>query len=203
MSDLVGWNFKKSQLFQLHSNMVQILLRWTIWAIFTPLIACVLPVAPDFQDPLKAPNYYPYFQDTAPFQQRTFSPAGQPVRVTVSVGDQNLGDTLYVRWVSDYPIYVQNSTKVLRDSIDGRGMPYPPASTAETEIRPPFDYDVDCLNFAPGEQQHRVVIIVSDRPFLMPTTFSGDLRYNLVGTRPDGFPITYPIMTGWNVVCPP
>jgi hypothetical protein len=198
MSELAGEAPGKFLSFQRHETMARLLLKWTIWAIFAPAVACVLPVAPDFQDPLKAPNYYPYFQSTDPIQESIQTPQ----TLHASVGDQNLGDTLYVRWVSEYPQYVQNLTKVLVDSVDGRGMPYPPAPTGQTEIRKSIDYDIDCKLFAPA-QQHRVVVIVSDRPFLMPTTFSGPLRYNLVGPRADGSPTTIPIMAGWNIICPP
>lgn len=162
-----------------------------------------MPVAPEFQDPAQAPNFYPYFHNTEPFHERTVTiGAGYPF--VVSVGDQNLGDTLYVRWVSDYPPFLANASKVLSDAPDGLGRPIPPnpPTTRQPEVRPPIEFMVQCEGFAPGMSVHRLVIIVSDRPFLKAPTFSGDLRYNRVGTRADDLPVTYPIMAGWNVVCP-
>ncbi|MBC8132386.1 MAG: hypothetical protein H7X95_05340 [Deltaproteobacteria bacterium] len=189
--------------------MVSKLLYWTIWATFPSYFAylgCVVPIAPDFQNPPSAPNHYPYFSNTEPIQERTVTippgTAGGAFPFVASVGDQNLGDTLYVRWVADYPPFAPNISKVLSDSQDGVGLPIPP-STPPGELRPDIPLQLRCESFAPGMQQHRLVVIVSDRPFLKAGTFSGDLRYNRVETRADQSPVTYPIMAGWNVICPP
>lgn len=192
------------QIFRRPASLVQTLLVWTIWATLAPSIGCIVPVAPEFQDPAQAPNFYPYFHNTEPFQERTVTiGAGYPF--VVSVGDQNLGDTLYVRWVSDYPPFLGNASKVLSDGPNSQGRPISPnpPTTRQPEVRPPIEFMAQCEAFAPSlSPVHRLVVIVADRPFLNAPTFSGDLRYNQVGTRADDLPVTYPIMAGWNVVCP-
>lgn len=185
--------------------MARVLLCWTFWSTFVSLAGCVLPVAPDFQNPSAAPNHNPYFSNTDPPNESivTFpSGSGDPFRVVV--GDQNLGDTLYVRWVSDYPLFASNVSKVLSDGADGTGLAIVPTPKAPTELRPEIRFSARCESFSPGMQQHRLVVIVADRPFLKAETFDVGLRYNRVATQnnTDQSPVTSPIMVGWNVICP-
>lgn len=207
MSEFAGFGIRNSKAFRRLLALVRMLHLWTFWAMLPFVAACVVPVAPDFQTPVKAPNYYPYFSQTAPVQDSTYTvpTAGNSVRFLASVGDQNLGDTLYVRWVADYPLYVQGISKVLiDDTIASTGLAFPP-STPPMEIRADIPCEFKCTDFAQTTQQHRLVVIVSDRPFVKAPNF-GELRYNQVATRlgPDGSvsPVTNPIMAGWNVVCP-
>jgi hypothetical protein len=203
MSQMAGIGSGNPKSFQDDMKSARILLYWTFWAMFCLLAGCVVPVAPDFQNPPKGLNYYPYLLNSDPVQGSTVTLSGnQWLSFRVLVGDQNLGDTLYVRWASDYPPFAPSVSKVLVDASDGVGMAIPPP-TKQTEIRPEIFYDARCENFAPNMQQHRLVVIVSDRPFVKPASFSGDLRYNLVDTRADKSLVTYPIMPGWNVNCPP
>ena len=65
---------------------------------------------------------------------------------------------------------------------------------------------VETPGMRPGPARfYGLVVIVSDRPFLKAGTFDGDLRYNRVATQHNAeqSPVTYPIMAGWNVICPP
>src|SRR5882724_1117584 len=70
--------------------------------------ACVLPIAPEFQDPPASENYAPVFIDTIP-------PAGQVVTAspvaafTIIVEDPNVGDDLFVRWIADFPPLTDNT----------------------------------------------------------------------------------------------
>jgi hypothetical protein len=64
---------------------------------------------------------------------------------------------------------------------------------------------VRCEIFAMGMEQHRLALVVSDRPFLK--VGSGEFRYSQVETRPGPgnsiSPVTYPAMAGWSITCPP
>jgi hypothetical protein len=150
---------------------------------------CVLPVAPEFQNPPTAPNYPPYFIDSNPPFLTTVA-AGQILKVQVS--DPNPGDTLSVRWASDYPKYSQTKSAVLQDTKN--------VTISAAELGLPFT--TDCKNFAPfaAGAEHKLVIIVSDRPLSTSFLFTDDLAYN----RLDGdMKATFPIMSGWTISgCP-
>lgn len=68
--------------------------------LISSMSACVVPVAPNFHDPVGAPNVPPYIEGAIPDIGSLVSPGGQ---VQVTVTDQNVGDTLYYQWVLDYP----------------------------------------------------------------------------------------------------
>ena len=162
--------------------------------------SCVVPLAPDFEDPPKEPNFYPYFVDSDPVRESTvsFNAASLPYPFAVVVGDQNVRDVLYYRWVADYPVFVPNTTRLVQEG------PVPPSSgLAETRTLPV--YMVRCESFAMGMEQHRLSLIVSDRPFLK--VGSGELRYSQVATRPGPgnsiSPVTYPATAGWSITCLP
>lgn len=183
---------------------VQFLLKWTFWSTLLVAGGCVVPVEPHFQDPPTAPNYYPYLSDSDPIAQttRTLPPAPAMLEFRIQVGDQNLDDTLYVRWVSDYPPYTAGITKVVVEGADSQGLPLPPTSP-RGEVRFIPAYKTRCEDFFPGST-HSLAVIVSDRP-LSPSNqpFGGDLRYNLVPKNPMNQPVTYPLMTGWTIEgCP-
>lgn len=204
MSRIAAPRSFKSYRFPSLASLVWLLLYWTIWSTFVSFAGCVLPVAPDFENSPPALNYYPYISNTEPFRERTvtFPSAGAGDPFVVVVGDQNLDDTLYVRWVADYPPYATNVSKPLSEGANGTGLAIVPTPKAPTELRPEIRFSAPCESFSPGMQQHRLVVIVADRPFLKAGTFDGELRYNLVAAR-NNTPVTVPTMAGWNVICPP
>ena len=112
---------------------VQFLLKWTFWSTLLCAGGCVVPVEPHFQDPPQAPNYYPYLSNADPIAQTavTVQPAPGMLVFNVQVGDQNLDDTLYVRWVSDYPPYTNGLSKIV---VDG---PRASACRSRRQRRPP------------------------------------------------------------------
>ena len=180
-----------SQGFQRSENMVRTLLKWLFWTTFV-FTGCVVPVAPDFQDPASVPNYQPQFLNSDPFFETTGWRSPQTFKVQVA--DPNPGDTLYVRWVSDYPPFTQAASLLLKE------MTLPPQGTPATEIK----YDTSlpnsmaCLQLLPG-LEHRLVVIVSDRPFLSTEQFNNSpFRFNLPATMG----VTSTIMQGWSVTCP-
>ena len=132
--------------------------------------ACIIPVAPDFQDPPAAQNYTPYFVSTNP-EQGTVVVANPSF--TVVVTDPNVGDTLVYEWVTDYPPFDDAITRTvaslsIQASADGQptsgsiGFQYLPSG------KPPPAPNITtftCNTIAQTIQQHRLTLIVGDRPF--------------------------------------
>jgi hypothetical protein len=148
--------------------------------------ACVLPVGPQFGDP--AGNSPPYLDSSNPVAGSVLPTASPTIEVTV--GDANLEDRLYGRWLIDYP------------PQDGR-------SRLASEFRlPPTDaLTREIIRFAPncqehkiasGEIPHRVTLSVADRQFLPPDPASPELQFDTV--PPEGFLLR----TTWilPLVCP-
>lgn len=165
---------------------VRVLLAWTIRTALALSTGCLLPLAPDFQDPPKAPNYSPSFQVVTPFAETLVSPGSDPFHIEID--EPNPQDTLYVRWVADYPPYTPGKTKQLSDMI------LLPGQDRATDFKLPSA--APCSAFSSGAD-HRLVVIVSDRPFRSADQFTDPFRYSLVeggGT---------PIMIGWTITgCP-
>jgi hypothetical protein len=126
--------------------------------------ACVLPLAPDFQDPPASANYAPEIID---FEPAIGSVVTSPnFRVTVS--DPNVGDTLFVRWIADYPPHSDN-TQVLLDIMV-------PPSADGTKLAKDVPVKPDCvLNSLAKIQRHQIMVVVADRDFLPPQPPMNDL----------------------------
>jgi hypothetical protein len=123
---------------------------------------CILPLAPEFQDPPASENFAPRITEASPALGMVVTPAqGMLLPFKVTLTDPNLGDDLYVRWVVDYPPYSTNTR------------PFPPQMYPHSTATPPPPQDVsisiDCVNanLAPINQ-HQLMVIVADRPFADP-----------------------------------
>jgi hypothetical protein len=119
--------------------------------------ACVVPLAPEFEDPPATRNFAPVISDPFPINGEVVSTqTSRDFRVTVS--DPNPSDDLHVRWIADYPPYGPN-TRLLRSPDLPHGMTAAPQQT---------DITVDCINsnLALGVPQHQIMVIVADQPFL-------------------------------------
>jgi len=122
-------------------------------------VGCVIPVGPQFQDPLAAQNYQPRITYTDPVEG---TPTGS-MNFTITVTDPNVGDSLYVRWIFDYPPF-HESTRRLPDNRLG-----PPAGGTPTPRTLPT-MTVSCSQLAPNSAEdslgrHQVMVVVADRPF--------------------------------------
>lgn len=125
-------------------------------AVATTAPGCVIPLAPQFEDPEE--NYPPFIISSTPSDATRFSPMDMD-RIVVTIGDQNLGDTLFARWIFDYPPRDPNVTRNGQWREIGR---------SGTIARAPIDFKPSCdeHNIARGPLQHRLTLSVSDRPFL-------------------------------------
>jgi hypothetical protein len=136
-------------------------LRWAaLLCAMLPLSACVLPIGPDFQDPLASPNYSPFFIDSDPEfgTQETATPA-MSVTFHARISDPNVGDNLTVRWIVDYPPFTADTR------------PQPDDLVMADQTGKPLDKDV---SFTPNCVQntlakipvHHIKVVVSDRGFV-------------------------------------
>jgi hypothetical protein len=119
----------------------------------------VIPIGPDFQDPVASPNFPPVLYNETPIEGASLmvSRDQRPV-VTVFAHDDNPGDTLSYEWVLDYPPFAANTTAVL-----AQPNLRPPASGPQTQM---ISLTVTCdLGWAlNGPTQRRLQLILSDRP---------------------------------------
>lgn len=122
----------------------------------TPLMsACVLPIAPEFQDPPASANYAPFFVTTAP----ALGFVATTANFSVTVSDPNVGDDLYVRWIANFPP-ASGDTRSIKDEV----IPHSADGTplfAESSVRPACIKDL-----VANLPSHRVMVVVSDQPFL-------------------------------------
>ena len=131
--------------------------------------ACILPLAPEFQDPPASQNFSPIITDSLPPLGSIVTKVGNVTpmfRVTIS--DPNLGDDLHVRWLADYPPASSNTRTIQEDLT----IPHPVnGQPLHQDVSVPVDCALETL--APIAQ-HQVEVVVADRPFpLQPT--GGDL----------------------------
>jgi hypothetical protein len=126
-------------------------------AVITVTSGCVIPIGPKFDDP--EPNFPPYIASANPpvGSILTFQP-GDSRDISVSIGDQNLGDHLFTRWIYDYPPDTDQSRVVVLNE-------YPPTGAVERAM---LHIQPSCSmhSIAKNITQHRLMLSVSDRDFL-------------------------------------
>ncbi len=123
------------------------------------LSGCVVPVGPEWSDPQS--NYPPTIHTANPPIGSVLGgdpDAGAPGTVEVVLADQNTEDTLYVRWIIDYPPFVDNVSHVaLSLALPG----------GDQILRPSISYAPNCSDdkISRDLPSHRLLLAVTDRPF--------------------------------------
>jgi hypothetical protein len=121
--------------------------------------ACVLPIGPDFQDPIASPNYAPVFIDSNPMFGTAATSTSQMLQsFNVRLTDPNVGDNLTVRWIVDFPPFSPN-TRLQADEVFSHRLDGIPL---DVEV-PPFQ--PNCLQVA-DIPVHQIMVVVSDRGFV-------------------------------------
>jgi hypothetical protein len=157
----------------------------TFTVLFASMSACILPLAPEFQDPPAAQNYPPVITDADP----AIGSVTMAKTFTLLVRDANLNDNLYVRWEADYPPLTPNTR-----SLNGSGTIYPhPTDVSPVEVAVPVDCTAD--NLATNISQHQVMAIIADRPFIA--------GMNLDQTEPGGFVVKATWLLNLECMTPP
>jgi hypothetical protein len=144
-------------------RVARMMLRFATILALPSMSACVLPIAPEFQDPPSPLNGAPVFQFEDP-------PIGSVVTkpsFTVVVTDPNVTDDLYYRWIADFPPFTENTRTLLpvtklQHSADGTPL------SQDLTIQP------DCINDNLAKlASHQVMLVVADRPFLPAQSMPG------------------------------
>jgi hypothetical protein len=126
---------------------------------------CVLPVAPEFH---AEKNESPFLVEVRP-------PVGsiitdQRATFSVTVADPNRTDTLYARWLIDYPPYNPAISRS-HESILG-------VDDLEPENRHSINFKPECLDHGISRAlvRHQLVLVVADRPFIDSEELTGGTR---------------------------
>lgn len=105
-------------------------------------------------------HHAPFVQQANPPELTTavFTPGGGTSFAAV-VGDPDLHDSLYVRWLIDYPPYDLTVTRHV-DRAVGPAQGQDPARGVQRFSPNCFEHSI-----APGMRQHKIMLLVADRPF--------------------------------------
>lgn len=150
-----------------------LLKRWGARLLFAALLpsmyACIIPVAPDFQDPLAASNTPPYLQGCLPSVGAVVSIlSNDKTTFKCTVTDPNVQDRLFIRWIFDYPPAPGATTSLLFPEVED----LPPATGTSHTANPSFD--LSCANISGllvnvSTPQH-LMMAVADRDFISDQT---------------------------------
>jgi hypothetical protein len=140
---------------------------------------CVVPLAPDFEEEKNLP---PYLVSATPAQGTL---TAEKPTFSVTVQDPNEHDTLYVRWLIDYPPYDNNIHHLAQESQE-------PGMGATVVFEP------NCIKHQISRApQHHLMFLAADRPFLAPES-APDRPFEIT---PSGI---YPVVAVWlfKLECP-
>ena len=120
------------------------------------LTGCVVPAGPEWVDPQA--NVPPSIVSAYPPVGSVLAndgEAGTQSSVQVTLADQNSADTLYVRWIVDYPPYVDGTSRIaLHYTLPGGRV-----------VRDPIAFAPSCGDVVHDLASHRLLLAVSDRAF--------------------------------------
>jgi hypothetical protein len=120
---------------------------------------CVIPLAPEFEE---EKNAAPELISVTPAAGTIVAKPDRGFNVTIE--DLNQTDTLYVRWLIDYPPYDALTSRIDRSPDQapvGAGMP-------NRHKLPTFTPSCLFHQISPTLDEHRLMLVVADRPFLDP-----------------------------------
>src|SRR3954465_8419769 len=103
----------------------------------SPMSACIIPAGPEFQDPPGVPDSPPYLVSESPDEGTVVVSANATFVVTP--GDFNVGDTIYVRWITEFPPLVPPPSGTVFVTTDERG-----PSADGSFIRAPVTFSPNC-----------------------------------------------------------
>ena len=142
-------------------RVARMLLRSGQLCLLLAMSACVLPIAPEFQDPPAAANYAPFFQFAdPPLGMRITAAPDKLTTFTLQISDPNLGDNLHVRFISDFPPFTSNTRVLQADLLIPHHVDGTPLSEQVSQI---IGCQRSTLSTLPS---HQIIAIVSDRGFM-------------------------------------
>jgi hypothetical protein len=159
--------------------------------------ACIIPVAPNFQDPPSVPDSGPFLSGFSPksFGELVTVPVPGGQVFSANVTDQNVIATLFVRWAVDYPPLTDGVT-YSQDQA-----PIQPSSDRQVKTTT-ITQLIDCSWIRqPVTSTHQVELIVADSDFVDSSTFGLPADRKLDTTRDPNGLVAYAL---WPIVisCP-
>jgi hypothetical protein len=154
--------------------------------------ACIIPVAPNFQDPPTVPNSPPYLTSITPTYNEvvTFSPPSTTFSATVQ--DLNLNATIFYRWLGDYP---PNTPGVTWSNLN----PTPISPRLDgLPISQLLSQDLTCDLVHAVSGTHQIELVVADREFVDSST-AGLTPSNQYDTLKDPDGTGHIIKIAWTV----
>jgi hypothetical protein len=152
--------------------------------------ACIVPDAPQFQDPPDPPQSVPYISSATPALGSFVPIPSGKAHFAVQVTDPDTTVTLHYRWVFDYPPFSSTTRPI-------------PESTMPTSVNgTPFAFDLGCLTINPASGSNSSVnfeLIVADRQFLEQPPPGTDPNHILDLTDPAGGHV---VIASWSVLMP-
>ena len=140
----------------------RMLLRSGLLSLVSVMSACVLPIAPEFQDPPAEANFAPVILDGSdpPIGWVVTAPTPESIPTfTVFVSDPNLEDDLHVRWIADYPPNTANTRDMVPDfpvTHSSNGLP----------LDQPVSVTPSCSAHNLAKiPQHQIMVVVADGEF--------------------------------------
>ena len=122
--------------------------------------ACIIPVAPDFQDPPTQPDAPPTISNLNPPHFGLVFSITDSFDFTASVSDPDPGTTLSIRWTVDYPPYTANTWI-------NNGMPVSPLAPNEPIVSRRVGQTIDCTSiYDRSTSAHRLQLMVTDGEFV-------------------------------------
>lgn len=122
--------------------------------------ACVVPAGPDWVDP--PGNDPPSIHWVSPPVGSVLNlgvDGGTQATVEIDLADKNTKDSLYLRWIIDYPPF--------DPSVSRLALPYTLRANGDV-VRPRQAFSPSCTahKIAAGFKNHRLMLAVSDRDFV-------------------------------------
>ncbi len=137
-------------------------------------------------------------RNTPPHLIRAEPPVGSIIRdpnqvLQVTVEDPDRLDDLHIRWLIDYPPFNENITRTALAISVGRSGPDKPNQHV-------LAFKPECVQLiSPTLSQHRLLLVISDRPFVDDTVSPGGERI-LDQVRPGAFRL--PLSWTFEKECP-
>jgi hypothetical protein len=140
------------------------LFQLVLLATVSSMSACIIPVAPNFQDPPPPPESGPRVSNYNPLLNQVVTvpdPLHQGQTFSVSVIDPDVKATIYSRWVVDYPPYGNNTRYSnlgqIPPPIDGKPISHSVAVTVTCGLLN--------VTVAPAYGIHQLELVIADGPF--------------------------------------
>lgn len=123
--------------------------------VVSPLSACVIPAGPEFHDPPGVPDAPPYVLATSPERGSTITGNEYEVTFSVTVGDVNVDETVWIKWITEYPPFGNGS--------NDHGWEMIPPSANGSPTRSAATFMPGCTQVNRLVTTHTIMAAISDR----------------------------------------